>query len=168
MRLALLIGLVATTLAGCSRTGAEQAEGAHPQRLAGCYGLELWPGESGTDVERRRAAWGSAPTVKLDTVRLTAWPSLLQQYGQDVFVAHSITDEGRVQDHPFAYWRFIETDSLFVGHPRALAGVSMELVIEGQDLRGVTMSFTDVSAEGPSTSRAPVLARRIECPEHDD
>lgn len=167
MRLAMLIGLAAI-LAACSRSGAEQAEGAHPQRIAGCYGLELWPGESGADVERRRAAWGNAPTVKLDTVRLTAWPSLLQLYGENVFVAQSIMEDRRVQNHPFAYWRFIGTDSLFVGHPRALAGVSMALMIEGQDLRGETRSFTDVSVEGPSTSSAPVLARRIECPEHDD
>jgi len=159
----MLIGLAAV-LAGCSRSGAQQDEATHPRRLAGCYSLELWPGESGPDVERRRAAWGSAPTVKLDTAVLTGWPGTTQQYG-NVFVAHSITDAGRVQDHPFGYWRFTGSDSLFVGHPGAFAGVSMELAIDGQHLRGEIRSFTDVVSEDkPSTSSGPVLARRVECP----
>ena len=159
----MLIGL-ATVLTGCSRSGA-QDEAAHPQRLAGCYSLELWPGESGPGVEHRRATWGNAPIVQLDTTRMKDWPSLLKQYGPDVFVALSITDAGRVQDHPFAYWRFTGIDSIYVGHPRAFAGVDLALAFDGQDLSGEIRAFTDVAAEDtPSTSSAPVLARRVDCP----
>jgi hypothetical protein len=158
----MLIGL-ATMLAGCSRSGAQQTD-ARPQRLAGCYRLELWPGEAGPEVERRRAAWGTAPIVRLDTTALTGWPAVTQQYS-NAFVAHSITERDGVQDHPFGYWRFMGHDSLFVGHPGALAGVSMEVAIEGQNLRGEIRSFTDVlSPDRPSTSTSPVLAHRIECP----
>ena len=161
MRFVMLTGLAAT-LAGCSSSGAQNE--AHPQRLAGCYELELWPGESGPEVEERRAAWGNAPVIKLDTTALTGWPGITRQYGE-AFVAYTITDAGRVQDHPFGYWRFMGNDSLFVGHPGALAGVSMKLVIDGQGLHGEMMAFTDVvSADRPSTSRAPVLARRVDCP----
>jgi hypothetical protein len=126
--------------------------------------LDLWPDDSGPDVERRRAAWGSAPLVQLDTARLTAWPSLLQQYGT-VFVAASITSEGQVRDHPFNYWRLAAEDSVYVSHPGALAGVTLALRIEGQDLRGEIFSFSDVRVEGrPLTVTSPVRARRVECP----
>jgi hypothetical protein len=162
--LVVLIGLAAA-LASCSGSGAQQSEGPQPRRVAGCYSLTLWPGESGPEMERRRAAWGSAPLVKLDTVALVGWPSVTQRYGQ-AFAAQSITDAGRIQDHPFGYWRFMGSDSLFVGHPGALAGVSMELVIRGQDLGGEIVSFTDVPREGrPSTAKSPVLARRVTCPD---
>ncbi len=136
-----------------------------PEQVAGCYRLELWPGESGPEAERKRSAWSVPPQVKLDTEPLTAWPSLVEQYGA-VFVAHSISASGEFRDHPFQYWRFVDGDSLYVGHPRAFAGVSLELKIDGRDLRGQITSFTDVPAEGkPPRVTAPVLARRVECPE---
>ena len=151
-------------LGGCSPSNARQEGAPLSGQVSGCYRLELWPGESGPETERRRAAWGTAPTVRLDTTRLTAWPSLLQAYGT-VFVAYSITESGEVRDHPFNYWRFVAGDSLFVGHPGALAGVSMMLHMEGQDLRGEITSFSDVRVEGrPSTTKSPVLARRVTCP----
>jgi hypothetical protein len=152
-----------TAVGGCSASNTQRDRLPLPEQVAGCYELEFWSGEPGPEAERQRAAWGSAPTVKLDTAKLTVWPSLVQQYGT-VFVAHSIT-EGRAWDHPFNYWRFVAGDSLFIGHPGALAGVSMTLHIEGQDLRGEITSFTDERVEGkPSTGTAPVLARRVECP----
>jgi hypothetical protein len=115
-------------------------------------------------VDRRRAAWGQAPLVQLDTTTLTAWPSLVQRFGT-VFVAHSITDAGEVRDHPFNYWRFMDADSVFVGHPGALAGVTMELELRGGDLYGRISSHTDVWEEDrPSTLSAPVRAHRVECP----
>ena len=163
LRSATLVALAALT-GGCSATNAQRDAPSTPQELAGCYRLELWPGESGPAVEQRRAAWGSAPVLKLDTMQLTAWPSLTQQYGT-VFVAYSITASGQVRDHPFNYWRFMDGDSLYVGHPGALAGVSMKLRIEGQDLSGSITSFTDVRMEGrPSTATTPIRARRMECP----
>ncbi|MDH3457891.1 MAG: hypothetical protein OER90_13715 [Gemmatimonadota bacterium] len=136
-----------------------------PEQVAGCYRLTLWPDESGPDVERRRAGWGSAPILKLDTTRLTAWPSLNQRYGT-VFTAFSITESGEVRDHPFNYWRFMDGDSVYVGHPAAFAGVSIEAQIEGQDLVGTIISFSDVRREGrPSGATSPVRAVRMECPD---
>lgn len=160
---ALILSALWMVVGGCSASNAQRDRVTLPEQVSGCYELELWPGESGPQAERQRAAWSSAPTVKLDTAKLTTWPSLVQQYGT-VFVAHSIT-EGRAWDHPFNYWRLVAGDSLFVGHPGALAGVSMTLHIEGQDLRGEITSFTDVPVEGkPTTRTAPVFARRVECP----
>jgi len=155
----------AVGLAGAgSASNAQRETPFSPEQVAGCYRLELWPDESGGQVERRRAAWGSAPILKLDSIKLTAWPSLVQQYGT-VFVAFSITESGQVRDHPFNYWRFMDGDSLYVGHPGALAGVSMKVRIEGQDLSGSITSFTDVRMEGrPSTATTPLRARRVECP----
>jgi hypothetical protein len=126
--------------------------------------LELYPDESGADAEKKRAEWNIPEYVALESDPLTTWPSLTQQYGT-VFKAFSITELGQVRDHPFNYWRFMGGDSLYVGHPGALAGVSMEVRIEGQDLSGGITSFTDVRMEGrPSTVTTPVRARRVECP----
>lgn len=162
LRSAILVVLAALT-GGCSATNARHDPPSTPQELAGCYRLELWPGESGPDMERRRGAWGSAPIVQLDTARLTAWPNLTERYGV-VFVAASITEAGEIRDHPFNYWRLTAGDSLYVGHPGALAGVSMELHIEGADLRGVISSFSDVRVGRPSTVTIPVRAQRVDCP----
>jgi hypothetical protein len=106
----------------------------------------------------------SSPDRVVDTERLTAWPGLVQQYGV-VFVAYSVTALGEVRDHPFNYWRFMGEDSLFVGHPGALAGVSMELQVRGQDLHGVINSFSDVwEGDKHSTVTTSVRAHRVECP----
>ena len=159
---AMLVVLAALAVA-CSASTAQRQVPSSPEQVSGCYRLELWPSESGPDVERRRAAWGSAPLLRLDTMRLTAWPSLVQRYGT-VFVAFSITASGQVRDHPFNYWRFIGGDSVFVGHPGALAGASMELRRHGKELGGVISSFTDVWEEGrPLKVTAPVRAHRVEC-----
>jgi hypothetical protein len=89
----------------------------------------------------------------------------VQQYGI-VFTAYSITSSGEVRDHPFHYWRFMGGDSVFVGHPGALAGVSMELQLQGQHMHGVMSSFSDVWEEGKvSRVTAPVRAHRVECPD---
>jgi hypothetical protein len=159
-----LLVLVAMT-ANCSASSAQRGDALSPERVAGCYRLDLWPGESGPEAEQERAAWSVPPQVKLERDTLTAWPSLVQQYGT-VFLAHTISASGEVRDHPFQYWRFVNGDSLYVGHPRAFAGVSLDLEIEGRDLRGQITSFTDVRMEDkPSRVTAPVLARRVECPE---
>ena len=163
-RLRAVTPMVLVALAGaCAASTAQRQVPSSSEQISGCYRLELWPGESGPAVEQRRAAWGSAPLVQLDTVRLTAWPSLVQQYGI-VFTAYSITSSGEVRDHPFNYWRFVGGDSVFVGHPGALAGVSMELQLQGQDLHGVMSSFSDEWEEGRSSKViAPVRAHRVEC-----
>lgn len=156
--------VLVTMMASCSASSSQRDDALSPEQVAGCYRLDVWPGESGPEAEQKRAGWNVPPFVKLDTEALTAWPSLTQQYGS-VFAAYSITASGEVRDHPFHYWRFVDGNSLYVGHPRAFAGVSLDLAIEGQDLRGEITSFTDVRMEGkPSSAAAPVLARRVDCP----
>jgi hypothetical protein len=163
LRYAALIGLAALTCT-CSASNAQRDTPFSPERVAGCYRLELYPDESGADIDERRARWDVPQFVVLESDSLTTWPSLLQQYGT-VFVAASITQDGQVRDHPFNYWRPAADDSVHVGHPGALAGVSLALRIEGQDLRGEVVSFSDVRVEGrPSTVTSPVRARRVECP----
>lgn len=156
--------LLVAAIAGCSAARAPEAQTSLLDSVAGCYELALWPERSDPGVEEERAAWGLMPVVELDTVPLADWPHLRQQYGE-VYVARSYLEGGRAFDHPFGYWRPAEGDSLFVGHPMALAGMSMTLVVAGANLEGLMTSFTDVLEERrPSSVTAPVEGRRIECP----
>jgi hypothetical protein len=160
----LFLILLLAAIAGCSAARAPEAQTSLQDSVAGCYELRLWPDRSDPAVEEERAAWGFMPIVQLDTLPLTNWPHLQQQYG-DVRVARSYLEGGRAFDHPFGYWRPAEGDSLFVGHPMALAGMSMTLAAAGENLEGRMTSFTDIIEEGrPSTVTAPVRAFRIECP----
>lgn len=148
----------------CSASNTQRDVLSSPEQVSGCFQLELYPDESGPDAEKERAEWNIPEYVVLGSDPLTTWPSLTQQYGT-VFVATSVTADGQTRDHPFNYWRFTTGDSLYVGHPGALAGVSLALHIEGQDLRGEIASFTDVRVEGRSSAvTAPVRAKRVECP----
>lgn len=163
-RSCLFVTFLAAAISGCGAARAPEAQASLQDSVAGCYELRLWPDRSDPAVEEERAAWGLMPIVQLDTLPLTDWPHLRQQYGE-VFAARSYLEGGRAFDHPFGYWRPEDGDSLFVGHPMALAGMSMMLAVAGTNLEGLMTSFTDVLEEGrPSTVTAPVRALRIECP----
>jgi hypothetical protein len=160
------IGMAAVLVlvSACSAARAPEAQTSLQDSVAGCYELRLWPERADPEAEEERATWGLMPIVELDTLPLTDWPQLAQQYGE-VFVARSYLEGGRAFDHPFGYWRPAEGDSLFVGHPMALAGMSMTVAPVGEDLEGLMTSFTDILEEGrPSSVTAPVRALRVECP----
>ena len=149
---------------GC--VGSAQRPGAPPPAIAGCYQLTLWPDEQGPEAEEKRAAWRVPTIVRLDTAVFTAWPSLTQRYGDSVHQARGFWD-GRWQEHPFIYWRPHPGDSIYVGHPGALAGVSLVLHTRGQILRGLMTAHTDTPITTPADrarSTAPVEARRLTCP----
>jgi hypothetical protein len=96
----------------------------------------------------------------------TAWPSLTQRYGDSVHQAGSWV-EGRWQDYPFIYWPPDPGDSIYVGHPGALSGITLILEVRGQTYRGVITAHTDTpitDPAGPARSSAPVEARRVPCP----
>lgn len=135
------------------------------ETVSGCYRLELYPGETGADAEKKREEWIFPPYVQLEPDPLTGWPSLQQRYEQ-VFVARTRDETGSVKTAPFAYWRPLDGDSLYVGHPGALAGMSMTLRVVGRDLEGEIRAFTDVRPEAVArgTVSAPIRARRVECP----
>ena len=158
------VNLLLAAFCGCGTARAPEAQTSLPNSAAGCYELLVWPDRSDPAVEEERAAWGRTPIVELDSLPLTEWAHLQQEYGA-VFVARSYLEGGRAYNHPFGYWRPAAGDSLFVGHPMALAGLSMTLAVAGTNLEGLITSFTDVLEEGrPSTVTAPVRARRIQCP----
>jgi hypothetical protein len=150
--------------AGCA---GGQRPGALPVAVAGCYRLTLWPDEPGPDGDEKRAAWRVPTMIRLDTAILTAWPSLTGRFGDSVYQAGGFW-EGRWREQPFNFWRPYSGDSIYVGHPGALAGVSLVLDIRGETLRGVMTAHTDT----PITDRArrarlsaPVEARRVPCPD---
>lgn len=163
-----LILLLAAFAAACANRGQEEtAMTMTPESLAGCYELALWPDEMGAQADARRAEWSVPSIVRLETARMTAWPSLINRYGDDVYQARAWS-EGRWQDHPFAYWRKQGTDSIYVGHPGALAGVSLMLQSQGDELAGVMTAHTDVRQVGDTAAArpsAPVRARPVDCPE---
>ncbi len=135
------------------------------EAVSGCYRLELYPDETGADAEKKRAEWHIPEYVALESEPLTDWPSLLQTYDQ-VFVARTLDQAGAARATPFNYWRPVEADVLYVGHPGALAGLSMTLRIVGENLEGEILAFTDVrpQAGGTGKASAPIRARRVECP----
>lgn len=153
--------------------GAGCAGGQRPQTLpgaiAGCYQLTLWPDETGLTVEERRAVWRVPTVIRLDTAGFTAWPSLTRRYGDSLYSARGWW-EGRWQEQPFIFWRPLAGDSIYAGHPGALAGVSLVLAIRGEILRGVITAHTDTpirDSAARARSRAPVEARRVSCPGRD-
>jgi hypothetical protein len=157
------LGLVLATCAGCAGSG--QRPGSLPP-VAGCYALTLWPDEQGPAADARRAAWTVPAIIRLDTAVFTAWPSLTQRYGDSVHQASSWLEE-RWQEYPFIYWRPHPGDSIYVGHPGALSGITLVLDIRGQTYRGVITAHTDtpiVDRADRARSFAPVEARRIPCP----
>ena len=97
---------------GCGATHSQEQDAPMQDRVAGCYRLELWPGESGPEAEEKRAGWNIPPGVALETAVLTGWPSLTQQYGENVFVARSFDAAGQWRSTPFGYWRPLGGDSL--------------------------------------------------------
>lgn len=142
-------------IGGCGVARTQEAEMPIQERVAGCYRLELQGDPTG---------WRLPSGIVLEAEPLAAWPHLERRYGT-VFVARTLADSGKLVDHPFGYWRPLGHDSLFVGHPGAFAGLSMELELVGKDLAGQITAFSDVEEEGqPSRAAAAILARRVDCP----
>lgn len=159
--------LQAEGCAGSHRSQAEEQEAgarASQASLAGCYRIEVWPEGSGPQAEAERPRWNVPEIIRLDADPMTEWPSLAQRLGE-VFVARTWL-EGRWTEHPFAYWRTAAAgDSVYVAHPAAFAGLTLELATGEEGLEGQVVSFTDVRREAqPSGATAPVRVVPVACP----
>lgn len=169
-----LISLVAGALVwnagGCAGSQSRQQDQADPgaqsarASVTGCYRIEVWPEGSDPEAEARRAGWNVPEVVRLTPDPLTEWRALGERY-DSVFVARTWL-EARWADHPFGYWRPAAAgDSVYVGHPAAFAGLTLELARRGDGLEGRIIAFTDVRREGqPSRTTAPVTATPVACP----
>lgn len=161
LMLMLVIGAIATACANRA-----QETGFAAQTVAGCYETQLWPGESGAEADAKRARLKIPPLIRLASDPMTEWPVLNRRYGEDVYRAYSWGD-GRWRDHPFNYWRPVGEDSIYAGHPGALAGAGLSLAAVDDGFEGVIVTHTDVLQPGDTVGArgsAPIALRRVDCP----
>ena len=95
--------------------------------------------------------------VALSVEPLQGWPAFSERFDGRVFGAHAFTESGRPTDVPFAYWRPRDRDGVVVGHPGALAGVTLEFWREEGEVRGRALAFTDVISPDGETGRDSTL-----------
>lgn len=160
----LLALAVLASSAACHRPvpddGAEPGTAAAAPRVEGCW--ELTP--SGDETERERVRrWieaGDLPgVIHLDT-------AAAEMGGDEAYhVAWSYVHSRR-QRRPLAAWRPVGEDSIRVETPGAMSGTVLRLAVSGDILEGTAAVFTDVVQPGEDrgTRKAPVEARREECP----
>lgn len=176
---------VMAVASSCASPGDTREAPSSPQRLAGCWSLQVgeWsaperqepidpdplpPGvelaRPDTTPEDRDPEAGLPIGIRLDSLHLTGWPALARRGEEPAYRAVSLTQAG-TRDHPFGYWRPLPPDSLVVGHPAAYAGTILRLRVAAPDtLRGSARAFTDVAEGGRSGDRtASVELRRTGC-----
>lgn len=132
-----------------------------------CY--ELMPGPWQTDSLLRGIVnpLGAPRRFKLDTARLAGWDELQERFSFPMHVVHAYVDSGQ-SAHVFTYWARTSSQSnaIRVGYPLPLAGVMLELTPVDSGLAGRMVGFTDFVQPGkPSSASAPIVARRITCPQ---
>lgn len=167
---AFIAGALVSQAGGCASSQSRQPDqgdpGARSARASptGCYRIEVWPEGSDPEAEAKRARWNVPEIVLLTPDPLTEWRALVERY-DSVFVARTWL-EGRWADHPFGYWRpEAGGDSVYVAHPAAFAGMTLELARSDDGFEGRIIAFTDVRREGqPSRSTAPARAVPVACP----
>ena len=145
-------------LAGSCHGDPEEVAPPAADSLAGCWALEVAPADGGDwrPVDRP----GVPPAVRLEAVRLDSAEVPGRQPARR---ARSLVD-GRERDHPFAAWRFLREDSLWVGHPAAYAGHTLRLARGGDTLVGTLATYTDVLGGEVPPDRAARLVRTA-CPD---
>jgi hypothetical protein len=136
-----LFALFLVTAAGaCAGEGGDRLadeEGPSAAEVAsgwqGCYTLSA-----------EEEGWRLPRAVALDSLPLQGRESFTARYEQ-VFRARSYREgESEARDTPFAYWRPVGADSAVLGHPGALAGVTLRIARDGDGVRGTALSFSDV------------------------
>lgn len=154
--------LVPALFSGCGGGGAGEGEGAGsesvaagPSAWAGCYTLA--PQAEG---------WRVPAAVALDTASLEGWEAFSRRHEGRVYRARSFQSlEGSPGDSPFAYWRPLGTgDSVSLGHPGALAGMTLRMTRREGAIKGTLLTFTDALTPGES-GRDSTTARveRVPC-----
>ena len=146
-----------------------QDTGFAAETVAGCYETQLWPWESGSEADAKRAGLKIPALIRLASDHMTEWPVLNRRYGDDVFQAYSWVN-GRWRDHPFNYWRPAAEDSIYAGHPGALAGGGLSLAAVDDGFEGLIVTHTDVLQPGDTIGAkgsAPIALRPVDCPDGD-
>lgn len=154
-----VIGLLVVAFSALSCRGGQQGlpAGSGPDALAGCWALEVAVPDT--------SAWRPVDRPGVPTrVRLEATPldSAAVPGSQTAYRAWSL-ENGEERDHPFHAWRFVRTDSLWVGHPAAYSGHTLRLARGGDTLAGTLATYTDVLG-GDVPSPRPARLVRIACP----
>lgn len=148
-RFLLVPAVLLAAAAGCATT----QEAADPAgEVAGCYQFTRNDG-----ARELGLPWG----FELLDAPLQGWGNL-----PDAHAARTRVTEREVRDHPFAYWRWTEADSVQVGHPGG-GGFSLTLGPEGQDLVGSARAVGDIVLPGESSEPREarrVVARKVLCP----
>lgn len=147
---------------GCAQPAA-RATPLPDSGMAGCYRLSEggWRTDS---LANSFYAMRTVPTeIKLLESRVPGWDQL--QSDSRPLLALEIRDKTALRFSPFTYWsRTHSSDSIHVGRILPYAGVAMELVQSGPNLRGVLTAFTDSSMpNSPDRVSFPVTLQRIEC-----
>lgn len=101
--------------------------------------------------------------VALDSLPLQGWDRFAERY-EKVFQARTFeTPSARAGDTPFAYWRPLEGNSVVVGHPGAMAGMTLRMRERSGELGGTILAFTDVMTPG-RTGRDSTAVRIMRTP----
>ena len=133
--------------------------------LVGCY--ELVPGKWQTDsLLSRIYSVRAVPTkFRLDSARIKGWP-MLQSDSAPTYVVTAYLEPGHSAGLLTAWSRYSRArDSISVGQPLPMAGVTLVLAPVGQDLVGTMRTFTDQIVPGEAhTATVPIGARRTTCP----
>ena len=141
-----------------SHTSADPG-GASPDALVGCYRIEI--GEWGPNDHPER----EHPVEPPETFRLLA------DIGTDPLERGRplVRPLLRAQDGGGAYWERVGADSLRIAWSTFFWGTQLQTQIEGESLRGVVTSWTDVIYVNEDRTPLPNLtaeavARRVRCP----
>lgn len=131
---------------GCARTGGEDS--APDEARSESEALAEWRGCYALSVED--PDWRLPAAVALDSVPLQGWEAFSERYERVLQVRSFGERTSRSRDTPFAFWRPLEGDSITLGHPGALAGVTLRLGREEEGGRGMALAFTDAIEPGES------------------
>lgn len=153
----LAAALVLSLAAGVSACAPPPAEEGDTASLTGCYRFERDEGSDALGLP-----WG----IVLDDEELDGeWP-IVDEFDR-VREAGTLQSASERTDHPFAYWRVTERDSVEVGHPGG-GGVTLVLGSDEEALVGGGRSGGDALAPGEESGARRtynVRAVRVECGE---
>lgn len=161
-RMAGLVAVLALlVLVGCRRPAPDTRATADRSTVAGCWELDVTPGDmTEDDLPSWLAGAGLPTTLVLDTVRVGG----AAEGAAPVYQAHSYHGTRR-ERRPFSAWRPLAADSILVDRPGALAGFTLRLAPDDGGLSGILTSFTDAMEPGqPARRTTPVRATTASCP----
>jgi hypothetical protein len=132
--------------------------------VAGCYSLIDGPWKTDSLAKRFVSYWNIPSEIKLRSTRLPGWAPL-QNDSLPLFAVETREKSASYSSVPFQFWQRLrpESESIYVGIPLVPAGVAMNLVRVGSDLRGKIFSFTDSPGTTELLASFPITLRRIDC-----